>query len=533
MALDLQFTTNFDLDSDSATFGKFVFTDETDYVSAGYDPANVIGYFTITSPLGIYRTGSFTTPDTDGADPNFVYDTLDIPQVSIDQYLLGGYSFQYNIRIDGTEDFSTVVNYTFCPPVTIVSAAGYIQQACESHTINSICQVLTINNTTNYGAYTTLEQEITLSPPALTSLPDVTANAAVLTYTYYYVSVAYSIYINSLVTYVTGSVTVTVRVDLTYTISVSPAKLAAELMSCFVRMCQYYMAQAALKGGAYNLNPVLQSDMAMVGIYINEFNAATQIGEWVIAENLIPVIEGIINQYVSCNCGCDTTIPRYVEPYCNCDGSGSGGSNLVFQATYPVVVTRTGDTVRYSLDPAFLASLEDLTQVTIESSDASVEVGSSPNYDLSVKNSLAFTATFLYSAGNDLSVTVTNVQRQGDRYISNFPAAAADIQVINYPHGSIGALEAEYAVFYVKNFLTTAPGVEITDKLDVSELQILNAGASATDFSQSSNYNLELFGRTTTGFYFRLVDSDDGLPVKLEVILDTIASIKVTIKINQ
>ena len=533
MALDLQFTTNFDLDSDSATFGKFVFTDETDYVSAGYDPANVIGYFTITSPLGIYRTGSFTTPDTDGADPNFVYDTLDIPQVSIDQYLLGGYSFQYNIRIDGTEDFSTVVNYTFCPPTTILSAAGYVQDACESHTINSICNILTINNTTNYGAYTTLEQEITLSPPALTSLPDVTANAAVLTYTYYYVNVAYSIYINSLVTYVTGSVTVSVRVDLTYTISVSPAKLAAELMSCFVRMCQYYMAQAALKGGAYNLNPVLQSDMAMVGIYINEFNAATQIGEWVIAENLIPVIEGIINQYVSCNCGCDTTLPRYVEPYCNCDGSGSGGSNLVFQATYPVVVTRTGDTVRYSLDPAFLASLEDLTQVTIESSDSSVEVGSSPNYDLSVKNSLAFTATFLHSAGNDLSVTVTNVQRQGTRYVSGYPVAPADIQTINYPHGSVAALKGDYAVFYVRNFLTTPPNTEIPDKLDVSELQILNAGASATDFSQSSNYNLEIFGRTTTGFYFRLVDSDDGLPVKFEIILDTIAAIKVTIKINQ
>jgi len=94
-------------------------------------------------------------------------------------------------------------------------------------------------------------------------------------------------------------------------------------------------------------------------------------------------------------------------------------------------------------------------------------------------------------------------------------------------------LEGDYAVFYVRNFLTTPPNTEIPDKLDVSELQILNAGASATDFSQSSNYNLEIFGRTTTGFYFRLVDSDDGLPVKFEIILDTIAAIKVTIKINQ
>lgn len=533
MALNLVFTTNFDLDSDSATFGKFVFTDTTDYPAGGYAAADVIGFFTIVSPLGTYRTGSYASPDTDGADPNFVYDTLDIPQIAIDQYLLGGYTFTYNVRIGGVDEFSTVVNYTLCPPTSVVSSLGIIQDACESHTINSICSILDITNTTNFGAYTTLTNEITLSPPALTALPDVTANSLTLSYQYYWVSVAYSIYINSLVTYVTGPVTVTIRVDLTYTISVSPAKLAAELMGCFVRMCQYYMAQAALKGGAYNLNPVLQSDMAMVGIYINEFNAATQIGEWVIAENLIPVIEGIINQYVACDCGCNTTIPRYVEPYCNCDGSGSGGSNLIFQATYPVVVTRTGDTIRYSLDPAFLASLEDIVQVTIESSDLSVEVGTAPDYDLSVKNSLAFTATFLYSAGNDLSVTVANVQRQGTRYVSGYPVAADDIQVINYPHGSVAALEAEYAVFYVKDFLTTPPGIEISDKISFSEMILLNAGATTTDFTQPSLFRVELMGRTTLGFYFRLVDSTTGLPVSMDSFISELTSLKITCKINE
>mgnify|MGYP003403502921 FL=1 len=532
MSLALDFSTNFDLDSESANFGYLVFTDNNPYAAAGYNPLDVIGYFKITGPLGVVRTGSFDSPDTDGSTSDWTYAGTEIPLISIDQYLLGAYTFEYFVQI-GAEEFTLAVNYSFCPPTSIISAAGYIQQACESHTINSICNILTINNTTNYGDYTALTNEITLSPPALTSLPDVTANALSLTYTYTWVSVAYSIYINSLVTYVTGSVTVTVRVDLTYTISVSPAKLAAELMGCFVRMCQYYMAQAALKGGAYNLNPVLQSDMAMVGIYINEFNAATQIGEWVIAENLIPVIEGIISQYVACDCGCNTTIPRYVEPYCNCDGSGSGGSNLIFQATYPVVVTRTGDTIRYSLDPAFLASLEDLVQVTIESSDLSVDVGASPNYDLSVKNSLAFTATFLYSAGNDLSVTVANVQRQGTRYVSGYPVAADDIQVINYPHGSGAALEAEYAVFYVKDFLTTPPGVEISDKIDISEIIIQNAGASATDFSQASLFRMEVIGRTTLGFYFRLVDSVTGLAISVGSFIDSLTKIQVTIKINE
>lgn len=531
MALNIQFTVVFDLDSDSATFEKFIFTDITDYAAAGYDPANVIGFFSVTSPLGVYRVGSFTTPDTDGATSDFTYDDLAIPQIATDQFLLGGYTFSYDIRII-TDDFSSSINYIFCPPVTIVGTLGNIKQACESHTVNSICNILTITDTTNYGDYTTLDQEITLSPPALTALPDVTTNSSVLAYTYYWTGVAYSIYINSLVTYVTGNVTVSVRVTLTFTVTVNPAKLAAELLNCFIRFVEWYKTQAAFKGGSYNLPPTLNADMNLVGIYMEEFNAATQTAQWVIAENLIPQIEAIMNTYVNCDCGCDTTIPRFVEPYCNCDGSGSS-SSLSFTATYPVIQNGTGTNINYALDPTFLAMLNDITQVTITSSDESVEVGTSPDYDLSVKNSLAFTAKFQYSAGNDLSVTVSNVQRQGTRYISGFPATAADIQVINYPHGSIQALEAEYAVFLVKNFLTTAPGVEIPDKLDVSEILILNAGASATDFTQSSLFRFELFGRTTTGFYFRLVDAATGLPISMDSFISSLTYIIVTFKINE
>lgn len=531
MALDIQFTVVFDLDSDSATFENFIFTDITDYAAAGYDPADVIGFFSVTSPLGVYRVGSFTTPDTDGSTSDFTYSDLAIPQIATDQYLLGGYTFSYDIRI-GAEDFSSSISYSFCPPTTIVSTLGEIQDACESHTINSICNILTITDTTNYGDYTTLTNEITLSPPALTALPDVSANSLTLTYTYYWTGVAYSIYINSLVTYVTGNVTVSVRVTLTFTVTVNPAKLAAELLNCFIRFVEWYKTQAAFKGGAYNLPPTLNSDIYLVGIYMQEFNAATQEGKWVIAENLIPQIEAIIDTYVNCDCGCDTTIPRYVDPYCNCDGSGSS-SNLTFTATYPVIQNGTGTNINYALDPTFLDMVNNLTQVTITSSDESVEVGTDPDYDLSVKHSLAFTATIQYLAGNDPSVTVTNVQRQGDRYVSGYPLAVGDLQVINYPHGSLAALEAENAVFLVKNFLTTPPGVEITDKLDVSEIIILNAGASATDFTQASLYRMELMGRTTTGFYFRLVDAVTGLAISMDSVISDLTSIQVTIKINQ
>lgn len=532
MALDLQFTVVFDLDTDSATYGKLVFEDTTDYADAGYDPADVIGYFKIVGPLGTVRTGSFATPDTDGSIPEFTYDGTDIPLVSPEQYLMGAYTFTYYVRIAGAEDFDTVVSYNLCAQGDVLGSDGYIDDQCETHTINTICNVLTINNTTDFGTYTTLTPVITLSPPGLTGMPDVTANALVLTYTYYWTGVAYSIEFDTLVTYVSADVTLKIRMTLTFTIDVSPAKLAPQMWKCFIGFVNWYMAQAALKGGAYNLNPVLTSDFQTVVGYIEAFNGATQIGEWATAENLITKIEAIINQYYNCNCGCDTTKPMFVEPYCNCDGSGSS-SSYTFLATYPVRVQVTGDTVRYYLDPTWVATIEAITSVTVASSDGSVTVTGGPDYNVAVKNSLAFTALFQYNAGNDVSVTVSNVVRQGTRYVSGYPAAVGDIQVINYPHASVAALEAEYAVFYVNNFLTTAPGAEISDKLDVSELQILNAGATTTDFSQPSLFDLELFGRTTTGFYFRLVDAATGMPISMADFIDSLTAIKVTIKINQ
>jgi hypothetical protein len=532
MALDLQFTVVFDLDTDSATFGKLVFEDTTDYAAAGYDPADVIGYFNITGPLGVVRTGSFASPDTDGSIPEFTYDGTDIPLVSTEQYLMGGYSFTYYVRIAGSEDFNTVVTYNLCAQGDVLGSDGYIIDQCETHTINTICNILTINNTTDFGSYTTLTPVITLSPPALTGMPDVTANALVLTYTYYWTGVAYSIEFDTLVTYVSGDVTLQIRLNFTFTIDVSPAKLAPQMWKCFIGFVNWYMAQAALKGGAYNLNPVLTSDFQTVVGYIEAFNGATEIGEWATAENLITKIEAIINQYYNCNCGCDTTKPMYVEPYCNCDGSGSS-SSYTFLATYPVQVQVTGDTVRYYLDPTWVATIEAITAVTVASSDSSVTVTGGPDYNLTVKNSLAFTAKFEFLAGTDMSVTVSNVQRQGTRYVSGYPADPADIQIIGYPHASIDDLKAEYAVVYVQNFLTVAPGVEISDKLDVSELLVLNAGQSATDFSQPMKYNAVLHGRTTTGFYIQFFDAVTGLPVNMETMIDQLQYFTFTIKINQ
>ena len=104
MSLALDFSTNFDLDSESANFGYLVFTDNNPYAAAGYDPTLVIGYFKITGPLGVVRTGSFATPDTDGSTSDWTYAGTEIPLISIDQYLLGAYTFEYFVQI-GAEEF--------------------------------------------------------------------------------------------------------------------------------------------------------------------------------------------------------------------------------------------------------------------------------------------------------------------------------------------------------------------------------------------------------------------------------------------
>lgn len=531
MAYTPEFTVKFDLDSESATFGKFVMVDLNTYAEAGYDPADVIGYFDITSPLGVYRTGSFDTPDTDGGASEWTYDGSDLPLVSIDQYLLGGYVFTYNVRITGVGDFSSEIVYTFCPPTTVVDTDGYIQDACENHIINTICSKLTIYDITDFGDYTTLAQSIELSPPALTGLPDVSTNSATLIYTYYWVNVAYSMYINDLVTYVKDNVTVAVRVDLTFTLQVNPSKLAPQLIKCWTGFVNYYTQQAALKGGAFNLSPTLQSAFITSGMYMQAFTLNTEIAEWAAAEALMPLIEACIAPYYNCNCGCETTKPMFVEPYC---GGGSGsGSSYTFLATYPVEVEVSGDTVRYYLNATWLAALGELTEVTIASSDSSVTVTGGPAYNIAVKNHLTFTAKILYSAGGDYSVTVSNVTRQGTRYVSGYPAAAGDFQSINYPHASITVLKEDDCVFYIKNFLTTEPGGEIPDKVFVWPDIILNLGEATDDYSQVDKFRVIGRGKDAEGFYVALVDAITGSPIKNEIFIDQLQYIQFSILIMQ
>ena len=93
-------------------------------------------------------------------------------------------------------------------------------------------------------------------------------------------------------------------------------------------------------------------------------------------------------------------------------------------------------------------------------------------------------------------------------------------------------MNAAEAVFYIEDFLTTA-GTTPPDKLDLSEIMILNVGESETDFTQQAKVRLEIHGKGTDKIYFRLVDALDGQPISMDRFIAEHNNLTITCKINQ
>ena len=103
--------------------------------------------------------------------------------------------------------------------------------------------------------------------------------------------------------------------------------------------------------------------------------------------------------------------------------------------------------------------------------------------------------------------------------------------MINFPHASVAALNAELAVFLIRNFHTTPPGSEFTDKLDVDTTMILNAGISEGNFTAPELYHAKVVSKTATSFYIQIFDID-GLPINMATFILNVSEINFTIKIN-
>lgn len=540
MPITPTFTTVFDLDSDSADFKKLILTDTFDYVAAGYVLANVRGYFRLTNPMGtVFYEGNFTTPDVDGSTPDLVHKQA-IPLITSDPvgFMLGTYTLEYFVKIIGAPDeyYSTSYTYTFSPPATLVDpTTGEILAGCLEYEANCFCRQITLTDTTNYGSYTTLTRLITLHPPTLAAAADATTNNATLLYTFNVTYASYEYSLSSLTTFVSGYVTVKIRTEDYEAQIIKCTKLSAKLVDCFTKYANAWQQNLIDTGGRgdnqWNI------DMFSLVVYFTEYNEQLRLGNWNRVDELYDVIDTLIQKRVSCPCECSTEVATFIDPYCGV--TPGAGAAYTFAATAPITVTIAGSTITYGLDASFVTKVNSLYIDALESTDGSITItssiaGSTKTWDLTTKNHCSFNAKLEYTAGNDLSVTISDYNRNGSRYLAAYPNALGDFQVRNYPHASIGALNAEYFVVFVSNFLTTPPGggADVPDKIDVSIRELVRSAGAETDYNVSFPYRLEIKNQNNTGFHIQFFNND-GLPVTVADFIATCRHITLNIKINQ
>ena len=455
--------------------------------------------------------------------------------------MLGTYTLEYFIKIAGAPDvyYSTSVTYLFSPPTTLVDATtGEIQNGCLDYVNNSFCQKITLTDVTEYGTYTTLARTITLHPPSLTGDPDATTNNAVLEYAYTLINAGYEYLLSSLVTFVSGYITVEILItDYEYQI-VKGSKFSADLVNCFTLYAQDYNDYVSNNGGRLDNSRVI--DMQTLLIYFTEYTTNLQLGNYTRVDQLYDLIMALINKRMVCPCACNTDQPTFVDPYCGV--GGGGGTTYTFLKTDPVTVTIVGTTITYGLDAAFVTKVNSLYIDALASSDGSVTitssiVGSTKNWDITVKNNISLNVLILPPGGTDMQVTSSGLVRQGNRYASGFPVLNTDIQFRNYPHASLAALNADLAILYVKNFLTTepSPGTDISDKIDIDIKNLLRTGiteGSAADYSSTFPYKMQIKTVDNEGFTVQFYDNY-GLPVTIADFLSNVQSLTLNIKINQ
>lgn len=542
MSVTPNFTINFNFDSESADFGKIVLTDSNPYAAAGYDPAVVKGIFKLTNPAGIvFYQGDLTygSPDTNGGGtPDWVHKQA-IPMISATGYMLGTYVIEYSIKIAGTPDeyYSTTVTYTLAPPSTVIDPeTGEIQDGALGYETKCFCRQIVLTDNTDYGVTTTKTRLITLHPPTLAEASDVTTSNVSLTYVFSVNYASYEYHLNTLVTYVSGSVTVTVRITAHQYQIVRCNKLSALLMDCYSRYAQAFFDELSDNGGKINLSWF--SDLLQLNTYLLKYTADLQIGNWSAVDATYDLMTEIIAKRITCPCSCDDqTEATLIDPYC---GPVGDAGSYTFLSDGIITVTQVGSTVTYGFSAAYTTKIDSLLIDALQSTDASVTitsatVGSTKTWSLSVKNSIAFNVTISsVLASNDLTISSSDLVRQGNRYASGFPVSNTDIQIIGYPHASTAALDAEKAVLYIKNFLTTAPGggVDVPDKVDIEIRSLLLSGGSETDYYAPIPYRLAFHHSDNTGCYFQFLNTY-GFGISVGELRSVIQTLMLTVKINQ
>jgi hypothetical protein len=486
MALTPQFTVVFDRDSESATFGKFILTDTTDYVGNGVALADVVGYFVINFPSGIY-TGSFSSPD---IDPNvsLTNNVISLPLDSYGEVQKGTYSFQYFIEVTGavlpgiyqSTKLSFDANIPFCaiPSQVVISASTDCFQG-----------ILTATNATNYGVFSAT-REMTVYPPQSLSLPNFVVASNTLTYNFQFDNVSYQIGVNDLLTYTLGVFTVTYRATGMLLQPINCDINLCRLRSCLNKFLTSIENKAKQVGGYSKLpTSVLNEQNNLFGLYI-KFQNSIECSKYDEATKYYNQISEIVSAG-GCNCGCsDNDEPSPFVPI-------SQVNNTV------LVQGGTGITV------------------------TSVTVGTTTTYTVTLSNGYQTIITNLQSDVTTLQGDVATLQSD----VATLQGQVAAIDSLNQVVYETGAL----AVPATDTWTTTATYAAASGSLEVgSELEL-----SANFYFANANDGRDLRIRINTVEVIVFADASVKAMVgvfmsaklKLQVLTATTASYQATLSI--
>jgi hypothetical protein len=298
------FTIIFDVDKNSATYGKWLFTDTTDYTALGWNPLDVDGWLDISYPNGNGYAGSQSNPDFSGNPPR-VKNTISIPQDANGQWLQGTYSFTLNLFNSAlTQTINTTISYKYCPPFKF----GLGDEGTISTQTDCFQYRLGITDKTHYGTPTTKTELITLYPPQpLIDNGDasvVTSNSSSLLYVFGYTG-TYVATVDTLLTYLTtftnGSVTVTGRVTADKEISVQCSLNICSLIACYNDKLRKLTHQVSKSGYLESVDNALKTDMLMASFYLLAYKENAACGNYDRATDDYNKLAKVLN--CDCNCG--------------------------------------------------------------------------------------------------------------------------------------------------------------------------------------------------------------------------------------
>ena len=314
------FTIIFDVDKNSTTYGKWLFTDTTDYSALGWNPVDVVGWLDISYPNGNGYTGSQSNPDFSGIPPR-VKNTIPIPQDANGVFLNGTYTFVLNLYNNNPlvldPSRTVTITYKYCPPFKFrLGDEGTI-----SSTTDCFQYKLNVLDKTHYGTPTTKTQLLTLYPPQpLIDSGDasiVTSNSSSLLYVFGYTG-TYVATIDTEVTYVSGNVTVSGRVTADREISVQCSLNICNLIACYNDKLRKLTSQIARGGYLESVDNALKTDMLLASFYLLAYKENAACGNYDRATDDYNKLAKVLN--CDCNCGDKNAISddiRLVNPNFN------------------------------------------------------------------------------------------------------------------------------------------------------------------------------------------------------------------------